>query len=85
MQFIKMSDLTLKGKRVLIREDLNVPIKNGVITSDIRIRAAIPTIKAALKAGSQVMIMSHLGRPEERAVGQVLPDEPRRSRPLSRG
>lgn len=65
MQFIKMSDLTLKGKRVLIREDLNVPIKNGVITSDIRIRAAIPTIKAALKAGAKVMIMSHLGRPEE--------------------
>ncbi len=65
MQFIKMSDLDLKGKRVLIREDLNVPIKNGIITSDIRIRAAIPTIKAALKAGAQVMIMSHLGRPEE--------------------
>ncbi len=65
MQFIKMSDLKLKGKRVLIREDLNVPIKNGVITSDIRIRAAIPTIKAALKAGAKVMIMSHLGRPEE--------------------
>jgi len=66
MQFIKMSDLKLKGKRVLIREDLNVPIKNGVITSDIRIRAAIPTIKAALKAGAaQVMVMSHLGRPEE--------------------
>jgi phosphoglycerate kinase len=65
MQLIKMSDLNLKGKRILIREDLNVPIKNGVITSDIRIRAAIPTIKAALKAGAQVMIMSHLGRPEE--------------------
>ncbi len=65
MQLIKMSDLKLKGKRVLIREDLNVPIKHGVITSDIRIRAAIPTIKAALKAGAKVMIMSHLGRPEE--------------------
>lgn len=65
MQFIKMSDLKLKGKRVLIREDLNVPIKHGVITSDIRIRATIPTIKAALKAGAKVMIMSHLGRPEE--------------------
>ncbi len=65
MQLIKMSDLKLKDKRVLIREDLNVPIKNGVITSDIRIRAAIPTIKAALKAGAKVMIMSHLGRPEE--------------------
>jgi len=65
MQLIKMSDLKLNGKRVLIREDLNVPIKNGAITSDIRIRAAIPTIKAALKAGAKVMIMSHLGRPEE--------------------
>ncbi len=53
MQLIKMSDLKLNGKRVLIREDLNVPIKNGVITSDIRIRAAIPTIKEALKGGAR--------------------------------
>lgn len=65
MQIVKMSDLKLKGKRVLIREDLNVPIKNGVVTSDIRIKAALPTIKAALKAGASVMIMSHLGRPED--------------------
>src|SRR5579872_4599243 len=65
MQYIKMSDLKLKGKRVLIREDLNVPIKNGTVTSDTRVRYAIPTIKAALKAGAQVMMMSHLGRPEE--------------------
>lgn len=65
MPIIKMSDLKLKGKRVLIREDLNVPIKNDEVTSDIRIRAALPTIKAALKAGAQVMVMSHLGRPEE--------------------
>ncbi|OAI48135.1 phosphoglycerate kinase [Gammaproteobacteria bacterium SCGC AG-212-F23] len=65
MTIIKMSDLKLKNKRVLIREDLNVPLKNGSITSDIRIRAAIPTIKAALKAGAKVMIMSHLGRPTE--------------------
>lgn len=65
MNIIKMSDLNLKGKRVLIREDLNVPLKNGEITSDIRIRAAIPTIKEALKAGAQVIIMSHLGRPTE--------------------
>lgn len=65
MTILKMSDLKLKGKRVLIREDLNVPIKHGQITSDIRLRAAIPTIKAALKAGAKVMIMSHLGRPEE--------------------
>lgn len=65
MSILKMSDLDLKGKRVLIREDLNVPLKNGQITSDIRIRSTLPTIKAALKAGAQVMIMSHLGRPEE--------------------
>lgn len=65
MSILKMSDLKLKGKRVLIREDLNVPLKHNVITSDIRIRAAIPTIKAALKAGAAVMIMSHLGRPDE--------------------
>jgi phosphoglycerate kinase len=65
MPIIKMSDLKLKGKRVLIREDLNVPIKNGEITSDIRIRAALPTIKEALKAGAQVIIASHLGRPTE--------------------
>lgn len=71
MQLIKMSDVQLKGKRVLIREDLNVPIKNGIITSDIRIRAAIPTIKAALKAGAKVMIMSHLGRPEEGSHNEI--------------
>lgn len=65
MPIIKMSDLKLKNKLVLIREDLNVPLKNGEITSDLRIRAAIPTIKEALKAGAKVMIMSHLGRPDE--------------------
>lgn len=65
MTMLKMSDLKLKGKRVLIREDLNVPLKNGVITSDMRIQAALPTIKNALKAGAKVIIMSHLGRPEE--------------------
>lgn len=65
MPIIKISDLKLKGKRVLIREDLNVPLKNGTISSDVRIRAALPTIKLALKAGAKVMIMSHLGRPEE--------------------
>ena len=65
MAMLKMPNLKLKGKRVLIREDLNVPIKHNQITSDSRIRAALPTIKAALKAGAKVMIMSHLGRPEE--------------------
>lgn len=65
MSILKMSDLDLTNKHVLIREDLNVPLKNGEITSDIRIRATIPTIKLALKAGAKVMLMSHLGRPEE--------------------
>ncbi|MEQ8858329.1 MAG: phosphoglycerate kinase [Pseudomonadales bacterium] len=60
-----MADLDLKGKRVLIREDLNVPIKNGVVTSDARIRAAVPTLRAAIDAGAAVLVMSHLGRPEE--------------------
>jgi len=60
-----MRDLDLAGKRVLIREDLNVPVKDGVITSDARIRAALPTIEAALAAGAAVMVMSHLGRPTE--------------------
>lgn len=62
---ITMSDLDLKGLRVLIREDLNVPIKDGKVTSDARLRAAIPTIEAAIEAGAKVMVMSHLGRPEE--------------------
>jgi phosphoglycerate kinase len=70
MSVINMSDLDLKGKRVLIREDLNVPVADGKVTSDARIRAALPTIKAALDAGAAVMLMSHLGRPTE---GQ--PDE----------
>ena len=60
-----MSDIDLSGKRVLIREDLNVPVADGVVTSDARIRAALPTIKAALDAGAAVMVMSHLGRPTE--------------------
>lgn len=60
-----MSNMDLKGKRVLIREDLNVPIQDGKITSDVRIRAALPTINAALDAGAKVIVMSHLGRPTE--------------------
>ena len=65
MLYIKMTDLNLAGKRVLIREDLNVPVKNGVVTSDKRIRASLPSIEHALKQGAMVMVMSHLGRPEE--------------------
>ncbi|MCU7798855.1 MAG: phosphoglycerate kinase [gamma proteobacterium symbiont of Lucinoma myriamae] len=65
MSVIKMSDLDLSGKRVLIRQDLNVPIKDGKVSSDKRIRASLPTIELALKAGAKVMVMSHLGRPTE--------------------
>jgi phosphoglycerate kinase len=65
MSVIKMADLDLTGKRVLIREDLNVPIKNGVVSSDARLKAAIPTIELALAKGAKVMVCSHLGRPEE--------------------
>ncbi|MGH1471898.1 MAG: phosphoglycerate kinase [Cellvibrionaceae bacterium] len=60
-----MKDLNLKGKRILIREDLNVPVKNGKVTSDARIRAALPTLKLALNAGAKLIVMSHLGRPTE--------------------
>ena len=65
MNFIKMTDLDLAGKRVFIRADLNVPVKNGVVTSSARIVASMPTIEFALKAGAKVMVTSHLGRPEE--------------------
>ncbi|BDX05820.1 phosphoglycerate kinase [Planctobacterium marinum] len=65
MSIIKMTDLDLAGKRVLIREDLNVPVKDGKVTSDARLRAALPTIEHALNAGAKVMVMSHLGRPTE--------------------
>ena len=65
MAIKKMTDLNLAGKRVLIREDLNVPVKDGKVSSDARIRASLPTIKAAKDAGAKVMLMSHLGRPEE--------------------
>ncbi|WP_111894338.1 phosphoglycerate kinase [Acinetobacter sp. MB5] len=72
MNFQRMTDLDLTGKRVLIREDLNVPVKNGVITSDARLRAALPTIKAALEKGAAVMVFSHLGRPVE---GEPKPEQ----------
>jgi phosphoglycerate kinase len=65
MSVIKMTDLDLASKRVLIREDLNVPIKDGKVTSDIRIRASLATLEHALNAGAKVMAMSHLGRPTE--------------------
>jgi len=65
MPVIKMADIDLSGKRVLIREDLNVPVSDGVVTSDARIQAALPTIQAALAANAAVMLVSHLGRPTE--------------------
>lgn len=65
MQVLRMADLDLAGKRVLIREDLNVPVKDGQVTSDQRITAALPTIKLALEKGAALMLMSHLGRPKE--------------------
>ncbi|MEQ3639528.1 MAG: phosphoglycerate kinase [Alteromonas sp.] len=65
MPIPSMNDMALHGQRVLIRQDLNVPVKNGKVTSDARIKASIPTIKAALDAGAAVMVMSHLGRPTE--------------------
>lgn len=65
MSVIAMTDLDLNNKRVLIREDLNVPVSDGKVTSDARLKAALPSIKAALEAGAKVMVMSHLGRPTE--------------------
>ncbi|MDO9477398.1 MAG: phosphoglycerate kinase, partial [Pseudohongiella sp.] len=61
----RMQDMDLKGKRVLIREDLNVPVKNGQVVNDTRIVAALPALKMAIDAGARLMVMSHLGRPEE--------------------
>ncbi|RUO24320.1 phosphoglycerate kinase [Aliidiomarina minuta] len=65
MSVLAMKDFELRGKRVLIREDLNVPIKDGRVASDARLKAALPTLKNALEQGAKVMVMSHLGRPEE--------------------
>jgi phosphoglycerate kinase len=78
MSVVKMTDLDLAGKRVLIREDLNVPIKDGKVTSDKRIRASMQTIEFAIKAGAKVMLMSHLGRPEE-----GVPDEANSLKPVA--
>ncbi|MEC9240868.1 MAG: phosphoglycerate kinase, partial [Pseudomonadota bacterium] len=65
MRYKRLGDFSLAGKRVLIREDLNVPIKDGSVTSNARIRAAIPTIEHCIREKAAVIIMSHLGRPEE--------------------
>ena len=70
MSFIKLTDLDLAGKRVLIRADLNVPVKDGKVTSDARITASMPTIEHCMKAGASVMLMSHRGRPEEGKVDE---------------
>ena len=68
-----LKDLDIQGKRVLIREDLNVPLKDGKITSDARIRAALPTLQYAVSQGAKVIVMSHLGRPLE---GVAIVDQP---------
>ena len=70
MSFIKLTDLDLAGKRVLIRADLNVPVKDGKVTSDARITASMPTVEHCMKAGASVMVMSHRGRPEEGKVDE---------------
>ena len=71
MTIQRMSDLDLSGKRVLIRQDLNVPVDGGRVTSDQRITASLPTLRAALDAGAAVMVMSHLGRPKEGAWSEA--------------
>lgn len=70
MAFIKLTDLDLAGKRVLIRADLNVPVKDGKVTSDARITASMPTVEHCMKAGAKVLVMSHRGRPEEGKVDE---------------
>ena len=65
MPVLKLADQALAGKRVLIRQDLNVPVSNGAVTSDQRIKASLPAIRMCIEAGARLMIMSHLGRPEE--------------------
>lgn len=76
MAFLRMTDLDLSGKRVLIREDLNVPIQDGTITSTQRLDAALPTIRRARDAGASVLVMSHLGRPREGVFDEALSLKP---------
>lgn len=76
MTVLKMTDLDLKGKRVLIRQDLNVPVEDGKVTNDKRIRASLPTLKLALEAGAKVMVMSHRGRPTEGEYDESLSMKP---------
>src|SRR5690606_4563776 len=83
MKVLKMSDLPLAGKRVLIREDLNVPVADGTVSSDARIRAALPTIQAALDQNARVIIMSHLGRPAEGKFDPALSLVPVASGPVT--
>jgi len=72
MTFLYMKNLDLSGKRVLIREDFNVPLQNGVISSDARLQAALPGIRLALEKGAAVLLCSHLGRPEEGRFDEAL-------------
>jgi len=76
LEVVRMLDLDLAGKRVLIREDLNVPVKDGRVTSDARIKAALPTLQAALDKGAAVIVMSHLGRPKEGTFDPAASPEP---------
>ena len=76
MKVLRMTDMDLCGKRVLIREDLNVPVQEGVVTSDARIRAALPTIRHAIDQRAKVLILSHLGRPEEGTLDEALSLKP---------
>jgi len=76
MSIIKMTDLDLAGKRVLIRQDLNVPVKDGKVTSDARILASLPTIKLALEQGAKLMVTSHLGRPTEGVFDEAFSLQP---------